>query len=162
MRKEIAALNYARNDKRAGYTLIEAVLAVVVITIAVAATLVIMAKMMGYTANKGQAVDISNAITISQMAIDGIRDQKFPPTSQIGNLSEITDGDSIISGIHYTYSTTIQASDNSNPSATEYGSVTGDLMPDSQHNLLEVTVTVYKNGKQILHTVTYKTRNGYY
>ncbi|MDO9574570.1 MAG: type II secretion system protein [Candidatus Contubernalis sp.] len=144
-----------------GFTLIEVVLAIVVITIAVSATLVVLSKMMGYTANRGQAVDISNAITVSQIAIDRVRDQWFPPTSQIGNLSEVTNADTIISGIHYTYTTEIRASDNTNPAAEYPDATYGDSML-SYRNLLKVTVMVSKNGKQILKTVTYKTRNGYY
>lgn len=159
-----------QNDKKQGFTLIEVVLAVVVIAIAVSATLVIMAKMMGYTINRGQAVDISNAVTVSQIAIDNVRDQKFPPTGTSGDLSG-TSGVDIpiaISGITYTYKTEIVASDgiggttSINPT-TEYTNVIPNVDSMSgNRNLLKVTVTVSKNGRQILKTVTYKTRNGYY
>ena len=145
-----------------GYTLIEVILAIVVVTIAVSATLVIMSKMMGYTVNRGQAVDISNAIAISQIAVDKVRDQKFPPTDEYGDLTDSNNsGDLTISGINYTYETEIIDFNVTNPT-NEYGSATGDVISDSRRNLLKVTVTVFKNGRPILKTMTYKTRNGYY
>lgn len=158
-----------KNDRRYGYTLIEVILAILVVTIAVSATLVIMSKMMGYTVNRGQAVDISNAITISQMAIDQVRDQKFPPTWTSGDLDSTSEIGITISGINYTYKTEIVASDGSgtttpiNFPTTEYNNMspnTDEML--GYRNLLQVTVTVYKNGRPLLKTVTYKTRNGYY
>ena len=184
MKNEIAApliatgetpvlLNGARNDTappprlppkgggcKKGFTLIEVVLAVVVVAITVSGTLVIMAKMMSYTANRGQAVDISNAITISQMAIDRVRDQKFPPTGSSGSLQNITDFPITISNVAYTYSTNIVASDSAITTAM-YDGTNGDSML-GYRNLLKVTVTVFKNGRPLLKKVTYKTRNGYY
>ena len=154
-------------DKK-GFTLIEVVLAIVVITIAVSATLVIMSKMMGYTINRGQAFDISNAITVSQIAVDRVRDERFPPTWTSGDLSSTGDVDITISGINYTYNTEIVASDGSgtttpiNFSGTEYDNTSNTDSMFGYRNLLKVTVTVYKNGRQLLKTVTYKTRNGYY
>jgi prepilin-type N-terminal cleavage/methylation domain-containing protein len=168
IKNEIAALNCARNDRRTGFTLIEVVLAIVVITIAVSATLVVMAKMMNYTANRGQAVDISNAVTISQMVIDRVRDQQFPPTGTSGNLSGTSDTSITISNITYTYKTEIVASDNAGSDSpintiSEYpATATGSDSMLGYRNLLKVTVTVFKAGKAILKTVTYKTRNGYY
>ena len=152
-----------------GFTLIEVVLAVVVIAVAVSATLVVMAKMMSYTANRGQAVDISNAVTISQTAIDNVRDERFPPTGTGGDLSGTPDTSITISNITYTYRTNILASENpgtgseSTIADTEYKKDT--TQTDSMlgyRNLLKITVTVFKAGRTILKTVTYKTRNGYY
>ncbi|MFH2068666.1 MAG: prepilin-type N-terminal cleavage/methylation domain-containing protein [Candidatus Omnitrophota bacterium] len=150
-----------QNDKKCGFTLIEVVLAVVVVAIAVSATLVVLSKMMGYTVNRGRAVDISNAVTISQMAIDQVRDQKFPPTGSSGTLGTISDSSITISSVTYTYSTDIVAFDGNPILAAEYNIPNVDEMP-GDHNLLKVTVTVSKNGRPLLKTVTYKTRNGYY
>jgi prepilin-type N-terminal cleavage/methylation domain-containing protein len=196
MKNEIAALNYTRNDTtspppylprqgggvkrmslsrqeggcKRGFTLIEVVLAVVVLTVAVAATLVIMSKMMGYTVGKGQAVDISNAVTISQMVIDGIRDQRFPPTGGTYGTLATTSRNWTISGTTYTDSTVIEAFDGGSGTSqigtltgtTEYyDSTNGDSML-GYRNLLKVTVTVSRAGRPIFKTVTYKTRNGYY
>ena len=141
-----------------------------VVAIAVSGTLVIMAKMMGYTMNRGQAVDISNAVTISQMAIDNVRDQWFPPTGAYGNLTNTANSGSItLSNTLYTYAVEIVAPDGSggtseiNVPTIEYdGPSKTDNMSGGYRNLLKVTVTVFKNGRLLLKTVTYKTRNGYY
>ena len=136
-----------------------------VITIAVSATLVTMSKMMNYTVNRGQAVDISNAITVSQIAIDKVRDQKFPPTDEYGILDQdnsyyINNNTITLSNTVYTYTTEIV--DNLDViTPAEYSTASGDLIQGNR-NLLQVTVTVSKNGRPLLTTVTYKTRNGYY
>ena len=166
-----------------GYTLIEVVLAVMVTAIAVAATLVVMSKMIAYTGTRGDAFDIANAVMVSQYAMDKVRDQRFPPTGSYGDLKPvdaspptpdpIKDTDSfLISNTTYTYETTIVGYDLSTGTTTPVGTVTGTIEDyddsttgDSMlgyRNLLQVTVLVKKGSRPILQTVTYKTRNGYY
>lgn len=153
-----------------GYTLLEVVLAVIVVAVSVAATMLIMSKMMSYTANRGQAVDIANAVTISQMAIDTVRNQKFPPTGDTGDFITGTSSDIpiTITNIPYTYKVDIVAASSPSGSGTssittaEYDSVANTDSMLSYRNLLKITVTIKKNNRPILVTVTYKTRNGYY
>ena len=109
------------------------------------------------------------------MAIDRVRDQRLPSTGtfNINNLATATTPtpETWISSnnVTYTYTTEIVAS--STPTGgtptplaetTDYNNATQTDSMLSYRNLLKVTVTVSKNGKQILKTVTYKTRNGYY
>ena len=144
-----------------GFTLIEVILAIVVVAVAVSATLVVLSIMIGYTVNRGQAVDISNAITVSQIAIDRVRDQKFPPTDEYGNLFDSNhSGELTISDIRYTYTTQIKTFDGA-VITNEYNAGT-DAISVPGRNLLKVEVAVSKNGRPLLNTVTYKTRNGYY
>ncbi|MFH0795753.1 MAG: prepilin-type N-terminal cleavage/methylation domain-containing protein [Candidatus Omnitrophota bacterium] len=167
----------AQNDRRQGYTLIEVVFAVVVTTIAVAATLVIMSKMTAYTGSRGDAFDIANAVMVSQYAMDKVRDQRFPPTSYYGDLTNSTNSGSLtLSNTTYTYDTKIWGYDPSIttdgvPNRSIVGTVTGtteyydSTNADSMlgyRNLFQITVTVKKGSRSILQTMTYKTRNGYY
>lgn len=177
MKKRGCRANCVRNDKKGliatpqkagvvmtnrGYTLIEVILAILVIAIAVSSTLVVMSKMMNYTIKRGQAVDICNAVTISQMAIDRVRDQRFPPTGIMGDLTTNDTNITLLNTV-YTCNTRIEAFDGVFDTTTQYDIGTNtDALSDYSRNLLKVTVTVSKNGKPFLVTVTYKTRNGYY
>ncbi|HNQ35105.1 MAG TPA: prepilin-type N-terminal cleavage/methylation domain-containing protein [bacterium] len=168
-----------------GYTLIEVVLAVLVVAISVSATLVVMNKMVGYTAVRGYTMDKVNAVAITQYVLDEIRDRRFPPTSTMGRLDGTAFSGTIrlpndttgtlyaytsnsSNGTEYNYTTTIRAYD---PAASESRSdVTTDEYDGSsrvdsmlaQRSLLEIKVEVYRGNQLIMRTVTYKTRNGYY
>ncbi len=157
-----------------GYTLIEVVLAIMVVAVSVASTLLIMSRLMSYTATSGTAFDIANAVAVSQMVVDKVRDQRFPPTGDYGDITtadNTLNGSITISGTTYQYVTKITASDplvpekeseiESGTFTESYDSASGDSML-AFRNLLKVRVWVYKGGRLILQTVTYKTRNGYY
>ena len=152
---------------RKGYTLLEVVLAMVVVVVSVASTLLIMSKLMSYTASRGTAFDIANAVTVSQIAIDRVRDQRFPPTGSYGDLANVHTS-LTLSNVTYTYATEILASNGVGSGSastvvdTEYDDATDTDSMYGYRNLLRVKVSVYKAGRLILETVTYKTRNGYY
>ena len=167
-----------------GYTLLEVVLAVVIVAIAISATLLIMSKLMSYTGHKGDAIVLSTAVAVSQYALDDVRDISFPPFSG-SNPPDLSTND--YNGTNfipypidtsYTFTRNIVAVRDINTAngpgnesgiqarqgvwAGEYYDATdGDSMA-GYRNLLKVTVSVYKNGRMYLRTVTYKTRNGNY
>jgi len=158
--------------KKSGYTLMEVVLAVMVVAIAVSATLLIMSKLMSYTGHKGDAIVLSTAVAVSQYALDDIRDVPFPP---FGNANPPDLSTSDYNGTNYIdypinpeykFTRKITAADAAGneinfPAGTYYDATYGDSMA-GYRNLLRVTVSVYKNNRLYLKTVTYKTRNGYY
>ena len=155
-----------------GYTLMEVVLAVMVVAIAVSATLLIMSKLMSYTGHKGNAIVLSTAVAVSQYALDDIRDIPFPPFGN-NNPPDLSTGD--YNGTNYIdypinpeykFTRGITAADFNGTetpvqSGEYYDSVNADSLAGCR-NLLKVTVCVYKNGRMYLKTVTYKARNGNY
>ena len=135
-----------------GFTLLEAVIAMAIIAVSVASSLVIMGKLASVTATKGDIMGILTASAVAQYTVDEVRDINFPPLKTMDkDFSDVIKRDYPMDS-EYQYTVTF---DGGNPYY--------DLATNSDTgivNLIKTEVTVYKNGKPLMTTYTYKVRNG--
>lgn len=134
-----------------GFTLLEAVIAMAIIAVSVASSLVIMGKLASMTATKGDIMGLLTASAVAQYTVDEVRDINFPPIKTMDkDFSDVIKRD-YPSDPEYQYTTYF--SDNAGY----------DIINKSDNgiiNLIKTAVTVYRNGKPLMRTYTYKVRNG--
>ena len=130
-----------------GFTLLEAVIAMAIIAVSVASSLVIMGKLASMTSTKGDIMGLLTASAVAQYTVDEVRDINFPPMKTMENFGNMT---SVPYPMDPEYQYTTYFS--SNPYST--GTDTGII------NLIKTAVTIYKNGNPMMTTYTYKVRNG--
>ena len=142
-----------------GFTLLEAVISMAIIAVSVASSLVIMGKLASMTATKGDIMGLLTASAVAQYTVDEVRDINFPPIKTMEKDFDETQ-------THY--------KDVAYPPNSEYTSTTTLTFPSPQVNpydtvnksdngtvnLIKTAVTVYRNGKPLMTTYTYKVRNG--
>ena len=138
-----------------GFTLLEAVIAMAIIAVSVASSLVIMGKLASVTATKGDIMGILTASAVAQYTVDEVRDINFPPLKTMDkDFSDKSDekylGDT---NSEYTSNTIFTGG---NPYSI------GSKSDDGTINLIKTAVTVYRNGNPLMTTYTYKVRNGQY
>ena len=126
-----------------------------IIAVSVSSSLVIMGKLASTTATKGDIMGILTASAVAQYTVDEVRDINFPPLKTMDkdfnninweNEKYLGDDNS-----QYTYTATFTGG---NPYTT------GSKLDDGTINLIKTAVTVYRNGKPLMTTYTYKVRNG--
>ncbi len=136
-----------------GFTLLEAVIAMAIIAVSVASSLVIMGKLVSMTAKEGDIMGLMTASAVAQYTVDEVRDINFPPISTMEkDFSDVIKRD-YPSDPEYQYTTYF--SDNT-------GYDTATKSDSGVVNLIKAAVTIYKNGKPLMTTHTYKVRNGQY
>jgi len=145
--------------KNVGFTLIEAVISMAIIAASVAGSLIIMGKLASVTAKKGDIMTVLTASAVAQYTVDEVRDINFPPLKTMEKLEY--DGDSEDYPIDTDYEFRRKITDSAGATIPEanYGSGGIDSILSDQ-NLLKVAVAIYKNGKPLMTTYTYKVRNG--
>ena len=154
-----------------GFTLLEAVIAMAIIAVSVASSLVIMGKLVSMTAKEGDIMRIMAASAVAQYTVDEVRDINFPPLKTMETLT-YTGGDPAEPypiDTTYQFRRRITASNYDGATWQEitipesnYENGNDDFSGHPEWNLLKVAVTVYKNGKPLMRTYTYKVRNGQY
>ena len=142
-----------RGKMKKGFTLLEAVIAMAIIAVSVASSLVIMGKLASMTAKEGDIMGIMTASAVAQYTVDEVRDINFPPiTTMDKDFSDKSDEKYLDDANSEYTSTTIFTG--GNPYTI------GSKLDDGTINLIKTAVTVYKNGKPLMTTYTYKVRNG--
>ena len=137
-----------------GFTLLEAVIAMAIIAVSVASSLVIMGKLASMTAKEGDIMGIMIASAVAQYTVDEVRDINFPPLKTMDkDFSDVIKRDYPMDS-EYKYTVTFNGGNPYYDLSTK--SDTGII------NLIKTAVTVYRNGKPLMTTYTYKVRNGQY
>ncbi len=148
-----------------GFTLLEAVIAMAIIAVSVASSLVIMGKLASMTSTKGDIMGILTASAVAQYTVDEVRDINFPPLKTMETLT-YTGGDpaeDYPANADYSFRRRITTYDGHTVDDGAGGptySGGSDNFSNSAWNLLKTEVTVYKNDKPLMTTYTYKVRNG--
>lgn len=136
--------------KNVGFTLIEAVISMAIIAASVAGSLIIMGKLASVTAKKGDIMTVLTASAVAQYTVDEVRDINFPPIKTMEK--DFNNVEKVDYPIDPEYKYTTYFSGNPYTSASK--------LDDGTINLIKVAVAIYKNGKPLMTTYTYKVRNG--
>jgi len=136
-----------------GFTLLEAVISMAIIAVSVASSLVIMGKLASMTATKGDIMGLLTASAVAQYTVDEVRDINFPPLKTMDKDFDSSKYVNVDYSINPEYQYTITFN-GGNPYNISTKSDTGII------NLIKTAVTVYRNGKPLMRTYTYKVRNG--
>jgi len=137
--------------KNVGFTLIEAVISMAIIAASVAGSLIIMGKLASVTAKKGDIMTVLTASAVAQYTVDEVRDINFPPLKTMEKDFSDVIKRNYPSDPEYQYTTYF--SDKAGYDIT-------NKSDDGTINLIKVAVAIYKNGKPLMTTYTYKVRNG--
>ena len=149
-----------------GFTLLEAVIAMAIIAVSVASSLVIMGKLVSMTAKEGDIMGLMAASAVAQYTVDEVRDINFPPLKTMETLAYTGGDPAELYPINadYQFRRRITTYDghtvDDEPSGPTYSGGLDNFSSNSAWNLLKVAVTVYRNGKPLMTTYTYKVRNG--
>ena len=137
-----------------------------IIAVSVASSLVIMGKLVSMTAKEGDIMGLMAASAVAQYTVDEVRDINFPPLKTMETLAYTGGDPAELYPINadYQFRRRITNCDGATITSVYYDEVTGkdDFSGHPEWNLLKVAVTVYRNGKPLMTTYTYKVRNGQY
>ena len=135
----------------------EAVIAMGIIAVSVASSLVIMGKLASVTATKGDIMSIMTASAVAQYTVDEVRDISFPPLSKMEKDFSYKENEKYLDDANSEYTSTTVFTF---PDTQDNPYTIGSKLDNGNVNLIKTAVIIYKNNKPLMTTYTYKVRNG--